>query len=149
MHGYMILDQTLFLTPDHLYPLSHPQESPRHESSGVRRPPPNLDCNSAEWCLMGYLHDLVISCPQLKSSEANKEKYQVLKRLFTYAHEPSLEPYPVNEQFVDSIKIYIKDPKNRKEDPLIVRYRHKKPENQYSLVVNVFALCGANDSSSI
>ena len=117
---------------------SLPQESPRHESSGVRRPPPNLDCNSAEWCLMGYLHDLVIACPHLKGSDSNKEKYQVLKRLFTYAHEPSLEPYPVNEQFVESIRIYIKDPKNRKVDPLIVRYLHEKPENQYSLVVYVF-----------
>ena len=78
-----------------------PQESPRHETSGSRRPPPNLDCNSAEWCIMGYLHDLASSCPILKGTEQNKDKYQILKRLFNYSPEASLIPYSINEQFVD------------------------------------------------
>jgi len=119
---------------------SVPQESPRHDSSGTRRPPPNLDCNSAEWCIMGYLHDLVISCPIIKTINDNaKDKYQVLRRLFNFSPEPSLSPYQVNDQFVEMFKIYIKDPKNRKVDPLIVRYLHEKPENQYSLVVSVLS----------
>ncbi len=50
------------------YKHSHmpPQESPRHESNGGggsgcstrRLPPPNLDCNSAEWCIMVRTRDL-------------------------------------------------------------------------------------------
>ena len=44
------------------YCVSVPQKSPGQESSGARRPLPNLDCNSAEWCIMGYLYDLVTSC---------------------------------------------------------------------------------------
>ena len=50
------------------YRVPVPQESPRHESSGARRPLPNLDCNPAEWCIMGYLYDLVTSCPKGSSA---------------------------------------------------------------------------------
>ena len=127
------------------YRVPVPQESPRHESgSGARhRPLPNLDCNSAEWCIMGYLYDLVTSVPMLRNiNETAKEKYQGLKRLFAYNSYPDLpmqniNSNTINDQFVDMFRVYIKDPKNRKVDPLVVRYLHERQENQYSLVVSV------------
>ena len=38
--------------------------------------------------------------------------------------------YSINDQFVEMFKVYIKDPKNRKVDPLVVRYLHERQENQ-------------------
>ena len=146
-HAVLILSDTdVRVVWDSLVRISYrvpvPQESPRHESSGSRRPLPNLDCNSAEWNIMGYLYDLVTSCPMLRSvNETAKEKYQGLKRLFAYSYSPelqsSLSSNCINEQFVDMFKVYIRDPKNRKVDPLVVRYLHERQENQYSLVVSV------------
>ena len=146
-HAILILsDSDVRVVWDSLVRISYrvpvPQESPRHESSGSRRPLPNLDCNSAEWNIMGYLFDLVTSCPMLRSvNETAKEKYQGLKRLFAYSYSPelpsSLSSNCINEQFVDMFKVYIRDPKNRKVDPLVVRYLHERQENQYSLVVSV------------
>ena len=91
---------------------------------------------------MGYLYDLVTSVPMLRSvNETAKEKYQGLKRLFAYNSYPDLPMQNmtnnINEQFVDMFKVYIRDPKNRKVDPLVVRYLHERQENQYSLVVSV------------
>ena len=147
-HAILILsDSDVRAVWDSLVKISYrvpvPQESPRHESSGARhRPLPNLDCNSAEWCIMGYLYDLVTSVPMLRSvNETAKEKYQGLKRLFAYNSYPDLPMQNmtnnINEQFVDMFKVYIRDPKNRKVDPLVVRYLHERQENQYSLVVSV------------
>ena len=149
-HSVLIMNESdVRLVWDCLVKISYrvpvPQESPRHESSGQRRPPPNLDCNSAEWCIMGYLYDLVTSCPSVKSiNETAKEKYQGLKRLFAFNSYPDLlvpnmTAYSINEQFVEMFKVYIKDPKNRKVDPLVVRYLHERQENQYSLVVSVLS----------
>ena len=149
-HSVLIMsDSDVRLVWDSLVKISYrvpvPQESPRHESSGHRRPPPNLDCNSAEWCIMGYLYDLVTSCPSVKSiNETAKEKYQGLKRLFAFNSYPdlivpNLTAYSINEQFVEMFRVYIKDPKNRKVDPLVVRYLHERQENQYSLVVSVLS----------
>ena len=112
-----------------------PQESPRHDGSGVRRPPPNLDCNSAEWCIMGYLFDLAAACPSLLKSS---DKYPVLKRLFNQSNEPARSDYAISEQFKEMINPYILQPK-KKVDPLIVRYLHEKPEHQYTLVCCVLA----------
>ena len=72
-HAVLILSDTdVRCVWDSLVKISYrvpvPQESPRHESSGARRPLPNLDCNSAEWCIMGYLYDLVTSCPKGSSA---------------------------------------------------------------------------------
>ena len=113
-HAVLILSDTDVRSVwDSLVKISYrvpvPQESPRHESSGARRPLPNLDCNSAEWCIMGYLYDLVTSCPMLHSiNETAKEKYQGLKRLFAYAYNyypelpmQYLTSYCINEEFVD------------------------------------------------
>ena len=66
-HAVLILSDTdVHCVWDSLVKISYrvpvPQKSPGHESSGARRPLPNLDCNSAEWCIMGYLYDLVTSC---------------------------------------------------------------------------------------
>ena len=99
-----------------------------------------------EWCQFRYfiLFDNVnLSSFFLRSvNETAKEKYQGLKRLFAYNSYPELPmqnptAYSINEQFVDMFKVYIKDPKNRKVDPLVVRYLHERQENQYSLVVSV------------
>lgn len=38
-----------------------------------------LDCNSAEWCILSYLHDLSLNCSTLKS----RDKFSELKRLFS------------------------------------------------------------------
>ena len=150
-HGVLILSESdVRVVWDSLVKISYrvpvPGESPRHESAGGRRPPPNLtDCNSAEWCIMGYLYDLVTSCPTVKSiNETAKEKYQGLKRLFAFNSYPdlivpNLTAYSINDQFVEMFKVYIKDPKNRKVDPLVVRYLHERQENQYSLVVSVLS----------
>lgn len=112
-----------------------PQESPRHDGSGVRRPPPNLDCNSAEWCIMGYLYDLAAACPSLLKSS---DKYPVLKRLFNQSPDPAMSQYNLSEQFREMIQPYIIQPK-KKVDALIVRYLHEKPEHQYTLVCCVLA----------
>ena len=40
-----------------------------------------LDCNSAEWCILAYLHDLSLNCSTLR--DKNREKFSDLKRLFS------------------------------------------------------------------
>ena len=113
-HEFLILSESdVRVVWDSLVKITYrvpvPQESPRHESSGGR--PPNLDCNSAEWCIMGYLYDLVTSCPAVKSiNETAKEKYQGLKRLFAFNLYPDLivpnlhTAYSINDQFVKMFK---------------------------------------------
>jgi len=140
-HSVLILtDSTVKSVWESLVKISYrhsnvPQESPRHDGSGVRRPPPNLDCNSAEWCIMGYLFDLAAACPSLLKSS---DKYPVLKRLFNQSPDPAMSQYNTSEQFREMISPYILQPR-KKVDPLIVRYLHEKPEHQYTLVCCVLS----------
>ena len=115
-HSVLILSDTALKSVwDSLVKISYrhsnvPQESPRHDQSGMRRPPPNLDCNSAEWCIMGYLFDLAAACPSLLKSS---DKYSMLKRLFTQSLDPAMSQFGVSEQFRQMIQPYIQMPRKK------------------------------------
>jgi len=139
-HSVLILtEQDVRSVWDSLVKISHrhshvPGDSPRHDSSSQRRPSSNLDCNSAEWCILGYLYDLATSCPSLKTSD----KYGQLRRLFNQQLDVAYSNFGLSDQFVEMLNPYITQPK-KKIDPLLVKLMHDKPEHQYSLVVTVLA----------
>lgn len=88
-----------------------PQESPRHDSSsGVRRPPPNLDCISSEWVIMAFLYDLATACPAFFRGT---DKYSLLRRLFNQRDNPDrgTTMSQIVEPFRDLLQPYIQQPR--------------------------------------
>ena len=102
-----------------------------------------VDCNSAEWCILAYLHELSSSVNVLKS----RDKAAELKKVFSVQVEPSISSCsPTDRRFGMD---YIQTPK-KKIDPLIIQLLTENSQNQYNLVFNVLIeVCECNDTDKL
>ena len=94
-----------------------------------------VDCNSAEWCVLAYLHEL--SSPKSESqisSLRGREIVEKLNNVFSIQAKPSVSTCKFTDRSFG--KDYIDNPK-KKIDPLIIQLLTENPQNQYNLVCNV------------
>ena len=89
-----------------------------------------VDCNSAEWCILAYLHELGSQIPALRS----KDKVERLNNVFAVTAKPSMTACSMTDRRFG--QDHINNPK-KKIDPLLVQLLTENPQNQYNLVCNV------------
>ena len=90
-----------------------------------------VDCNSAEWCVLAYLHEL--SSPKSESqisSLRGREIVEKLNNVFSIQAKPSVSTCKFTDRSFG--KDYIDNPK-KKIDPLMVQLLTEYPQNQVTI----------------